>query len=105
MVFPREAPFDESRVDQTTGLRKIFKRAGSPHPPEIRSADREDDYRYPEDLEEERQARQQDLDRFAQLIRAKSRWFSKILQQRDLTEKWISESGIEDGPDLRGLIR
>jgi hypothetical protein len=92
-------------VNQTTGLRNIFLRAGSPHPPELESETRTDGYRWPEEVEEERQTRQEKLNRFAQLIRAKSQWYSKILKQKDLTDKWILESAIEDGPDLRELIR
>jgi hypothetical protein len=104
MVFPRRTPFDSSRIDETTGLRKVFMRAGSPHPPQLESDRDAEDYEDPYDVEVRKGTRRSQLAALAKEIRAKSQWYFKIIQQKDLVEKWVVESQLEDGADLQELI-
>jgi hypothetical protein len=54
-------------------------------------------------LKEQRQRAQ--LDVFAQAVRNKKHWFFKILDERDLSKKWATESQLDEAPDLDALVR
>jgi hypothetical protein len=75
-----------------------FLRAGSP----IRT-DKEQTGSWQEHLR--KTERKEAVDGFGSAIRAKPQWYFKILQQKELADKWVKEAQIEAGDDLDGLIR
>jgi hypothetical protein len=75
-----------------------FLRAGSP----IITDKEQNDY-WQEQLG--KRERKEAVDGFGSAIRAKPQWYFKILQQKELADKWVKEAQIEAGDDLNSLIR
>jgi hypothetical protein len=79
-----------------------FLRASSP----IKKREVADDESYYSwEEEEDKKQRKEVLSTLASAIRAKSQWYFKILQQKELPNKWTKEAQVEEGDDLEILFR
>jgi hypothetical protein len=76
-----------------------FLRAGSPITQKQMTSEERNEYR------NEKIMRKAVIDWLETAIRAKPQWHFKILQQKELADKWVKEAQIEAGDDLDGLLR
>jgi hypothetical protein len=79
-----------------------FPRAGSPFKLREMTNEEENEH-WQEQLR--KTERKEAVDGFGSAIRAKPQWYFKILQQKELADKWVKEAQIEAGDDLDGLFR
>jgi hypothetical protein len=81
-----------------------FLRAGSPiKKPEVADDDSLSYSSWQE--EEDKKERSETLNALASAIRSKPQWYFKILQQKELVDKWTGEAQLEGGDDLDDLFR
>jgi hypothetical protein len=79
-----------------------FLRAGSPIAHKQMTNKEKDEY---QNKQRSKEYWKEVVDWLETAIRAKPQWYFKILQQKELADKWVKEAGIEAGDDSDGLLR